>query len=169
MCWGCMAVFYPIESISAQCCPIPEPLPWGGCSTAGRCSFTSLPPSTSRPRQSQVGAYQNVFQRGGHSVVPTPRRPAGIHRVFHPHRHVVRLSGAVGWVFPSIPWDGAAHTMGAGFSTACSLCPLRLHLFRAGWTGTDPHPGAHFPLPCRGGWCVPRLSPLSDAAFPPLP
>lgn len=40
--------------------------------------------------QSQVGADQDVLERGRHPVVPSARRPARIYRVFDAHRHVVR-------------------------------------------------------------------------------
>lgn len=43
-----------------------------------------------RSGESQICADENLLQRGGDSVVPASRCSAGLHRVFHSHRHVVR-------------------------------------------------------------------------------
>lgn len=87
-----------VMSQTTQHCPLAAVTPHGHdhmslCCMEDSGEAASLKPSGPSSRRfssSQISPDQDLLQRGGDPVVPPPRRAAGLHRVLHAHRHVVR-------------------------------------------------------------------------------
>lgn len=117
---------------------------WGKRGPAGRHRSLMPTPLVLRAGQSQVGAHQNLLQRGGHAVVPAPRRPAGLHGVLHAHRHVVSHGCQPRVPRGSEPPAGCSHPTG----------------------GAAPHMPTALGVPKGGGLSLSVLHPLGLLAVP---
>lgn len=119
----------------------------GCCFLPGRVLMPT--PLVLRAGQSQVGAHQNLLQRGGHAVVPAPRRPAGLHGVLHAHRHVVSHGCQPRVPRGSEPPAGCSHPTGG----AAPHMPTALGVPKGGGLSSMPgcvlHPLGLLAVPVR--------------------